>query len=158
MKYCPRCARPLQAGEQGGRARDRCPDGDCGFVFYDNPLPVVAALVEHEGHVLLVRNHGWPEKWFGLVTGFLERGETPAEGALRELREELGLAGEVVRLVGVYAFPERNEVIIAFHVRATGTIALGEEIAELRRVLPERLRPWPFGTGQAVADWLAFRG
>jgi len=158
MRYCPRCARPLQAREQGGRARESCPDADCGFVFYDNPLPVVAALVEHEGHVLLVRNHGWPEKWFGLVTGFLERGETPAEGALRELREELGLAGEVVRLLGVYAFPERNEVIIAFHVRASGTVSLGEEIAELRRVLPERLRPWPFGTGQAVADWLAGRG
>jgi len=158
VTYCPRCARALEPREQGGRARSSCPDADCGYVFYDNPLPVVAALVEHEGHVLLVRNHGWPEKWFGLVTGFLERGETPAEGALRELKEELGLAGEVVRLLGVYAFPERNEVIIAFHVRASGSIALGEEIAELRRVLPERLRPWPFGTGQAVADWLASRG
>jgi ADP-ribose pyrophosphatase YjhB (NUDIX family) len=131
---------------------------DCGYVFYDNPLPVVAALVEHEGNVLLVRNHGWPEKWFGLVAGFLERGETPAEAVLRELKEELGLAGEVVRLLGVYAFAERNEVIIAFHVRANGSVRLGEEIAELRRVLPERLRPWPFGTGQAVSDWLATRG
>jgi NAD+ diphosphatase len=158
MRYCPQCARALESREQGGRARSSCPDADCGFVFYDNPLPVVAALVEHEGHVLLVRNHGWPEKWFGLVSGFLERGETPADGALRELKEEVGLAGEVVRLLGVYAFPERNEVIIAFHLRATGTIALGEEIAELRKVLPERLRPWPFGTGQAVADWLATRG
>ena len=157
MKFCPRCARPLDTRAEGGRPRKACPDSDCGFVFYDNPLPVVAALVEHQGQVLLVRNHGWPEKWFGLVAGFLERGETPAEGVLRELQEELGLSGEVVRLIGVYPFAERNEVIIAYHLRATGTVALGEEIAELRAVPPERLRAWPFGTGQAVADWLKSR-
>ena len=36
-------------------------------------------------------DHGWPEKWFGLVSGFLERGETPEEGMRRELAEELAL-------------------------------------------------------------------
>ena len=157
MKFCPRCAQLLGTHQEAGRARSACPDASCGFVFYDNPLPVVAAVVEHEGKVLLVRNRGWPETWFGLVTGFLERGETPEAGVLRELQEELGLAAEVVRLIGVYAFPERNEVILAYHLRATGTVAVGEEIAELRAVLPERLRAWPFGTGLAVADWLAAR-
>jgi NAD+ diphosphatase len=157
MKFCPRCAQTLGAREEGGRRRSVCPDAACGFVFYDNPLPVVAALVEHQGQVLLVRNRGWPEKWFGLVAGFLERGETPEAGALRELKEELGLEAEVVRLIGVYAFAERNEVILAYHLRASGTVALGEEIAETRSVAPERLRAWPFGTGLAVADWLAAR-
>jgi ADP-ribose pyrophosphatase YjhB (NUDIX family) len=158
MRFCPLCGRALATRADAGPPRQACPDADCGYVFYDNPLPVVAALVEHEGQVLLVRNHGWPEKWFGLVAGFLERGETPCEGVLRELREELGLAGEIVRLIGVYGFQERNEVIVAYHVRATGTVVQGEEIAEVRAVSPERLRPWPFGTGQAVADWLAARG
>lgn len=158
MKYCPRCARPLVTREDGGRPRSACPDADCGFVFYDNPLPVVAALVEHQGQVLLIRNRGWPEKWFGLVAGFLERGESPSDGVLRELKEELGLDAEVVRLIGVYAFPERNELIVAYHLRGTGEVKLGEEIAEMRAVAPEKLRPWPFGTGQAVADWLAARG
>ena len=157
MRFCPRCGRALGTRDTGGRTRQACPDEHCGFVFYDNPLPVVAALVEHEGKVLLVRNHGWPEKWFGLVAGFLERGETPAEGILRELKEELGLDGTIVRLIGVYAFPERNEMITAYHVQATGAVVQGDEIAEVRAIPPERLRPWPFGTGQAVADWLAAR-
>ncbi len=157
MRFCPQCARPLDEREEGGRPRRACPDLECGFVFYDNPLPVVAAVVEHEGRVLLVRNHGWPDKWFGLVSGFLERGEAPADGVLRELQEELGLTGEVLGLIGVYPFHERNEVILAYHVRATGTVALGEEIADVRAIAPEQLRPWPFGTGQAVADWLARR-
>jgi NAD+ diphosphatase len=157
MKFCPRCARPLLLREEAGRSRAACPEADCGFVFYDNPLPVVAGLVEHEGRVLLVRNRGWPEKWFGLMAGFLERGETPTEGVLRELKEELGLEGQVVRLIGAYAFPERNEVILAYHLRAQGPLALGAEIAEVRAIAPERLRAWSFGTGQAVTDWLAAR-
>lgn len=157
MKFCPRCASPLGSRQDAGRLRSACPSAGCGFVFYDNPLPVVAALVEHQGQVLLVRNRAWPEKWFGLVTGFLERSETPEAGVLRELKEELGLEAEVVRLIGVYAFPERNEVILAYHLRATGTVALGEEIAEMRSVEADRLRAWPFGTGLAVADWLAAR-
>jgi NADH pyrophosphatase NudC (nudix superfamily) len=158
MRFCPRCGKPLQPRSRDGRERLSCPDAEgCGFVFYDNPVPVVAALVEHEGKVILVRNRSWPETWFGLVTGFLERDETPQEGALRELREELGLTGTIVRLIGAYSFPMRNELIVAYHVRAEGAIQLGEELAAFKAVDPDKLRAWPFGTGLAVQDWLDAR-
>lgn len=143
----------LESRQHAGRLRLCCPNDD--WVFWDNPLPVVAAIVEHEGSVLLVRNQGWPAKMFGLMTGFLEKGESPEQGVLRELQEELGLQGEVVRLIGVYPFDQRNELIVAYHVRAHGPIALGDEIAECKAVAREKLRPWPFGTGLAVRDWLA---
>jgi NAD+ diphosphatase len=152
--FCPRCARPLEPRSLAGVARLVCPDDGCGFTFYDNPLPVVAALVEHEGKVLLARAQGWPEHMFGLVTGFLERGETPEQGTLRELREELGLGGEIVRLIGVYPFLQRNELIVAYHVRAEGQVSLGEEISAIKAVDPDRLRGWPFGTGLAVQAWV----
>ena len=58
-------------------------------------------------------------------------------------------------LVGVYAFEQRNEIIIAYHVRASGEVRLGDEIAQHKIVAREKLRPWPFGTGLAVSDWLA---
>ncbi len=157
MRFCPRCGTPLASQEKGGRERLACPGTGCGFVFYDNPLPVVAALVEHEGDVLLVQSVGWPESWYGLVTGFLERGEEPEAAALRELREELGLEGRVVAPIGVYTFPERNELILAYHVEARGEVRLGTELAGYKRIQPEKLRPWPFGTGRAVRDWLAHR-
>ena len=157
MRFCPRCATALVPRHTGGHERQACPGPDCGFVFYDNPLPVVAGLVEHEGAVLLVRSVGWPESWYGLVAGFLERGEEPEAGILRELREELGLEGRVVRLIGVYTFPERNELILAYHLEATGEVRLGAELAGVKRILPEKLRPWPFGTGHAVRDWLEHR-
>jgi ADP-ribose pyrophosphatase YjhB (NUDIX family) len=123
-------------------------------VFWDNPTPVVAAIVEFDGEVVLVRNKEWPEKMFGLVTGFLEKGESPEEGILREVKEELGLEGRIEDFVGYYSFFQMNQLILAFHVKAQGKIVLGEELAEIKSVMPNKLRPWRFGTGYAVQDWL----
>jgi len=157
VKFCPRCGKPLGTRGEGGLARAACLTPGCGFVHYDNPTPVVAAIVEHEGEVILVRAHGWPEKFFGLVTGFLERGEAPEQGILREVNEELGLEGEIVRLVGAYGFEAMNQLIVAYHVRARGELRLGDELAAFKHIAPEKLRAWDFGTGLAVADWLAAR-
>lgn len=156
-RYCPVCASPLAPRQGNGPVRLACPAESCGYVFYDNPVPVVAALLEHGGTVLLVRNKGWPEKWYGLVTGFLEKGESPEEGVLREVREEVGLKGEIVSFIGAYAFVEMNQIILAYHVRAHGEIVIGDEIAGVKAVPPDNLRPWPLGTGHAVRDWLNAR-
>jgi NADH pyrophosphatase NudC (nudix superfamily) len=120
-------------------------------------VPVVAAIVEVDGAVILARNKRWPEKMYGLVTGFLESGETPDEAVLREVREELGLDATVAHFVGNYAFFEMNQLIVAYHVPARGDIVLGAELADIKRVPVERLKPWTIGTGPAVRDWLAGR-
>jgi len=158
MKFCPWCGGAVTSLLQGNRTRTSCVAGACGYVFYDNPVPVVAALLEHGDTVLLVRNKGWPDKWFGLVSGFLEKGEGPEEGILREVEEELGLKGEIISFIGAYAFQEMNQIILAYHVRAQGEIVIGDELAGVKAVPPDKLRPWPLGTGHAVRDWLAARG
>jgi NADH pyrophosphatase NudC (nudix superfamily) len=155
VKYCPQCAGPLADREIEGKPRPAC--GSCSYVHWNNPVPVVAALVERGGEVVLARNKAWPEGMFGLITGFLEKGESPEAAVLREVREELGIEGTVAGLIGVYAFFEMNQLIIAYHVTAGGDIVLGEEIAEIMSVPPERIKPWPFGTGYAVSDWLKRR-
>ena len=154
MKYCPTCAKELIEAVVDDRTRKRCPDDSCGYVFFENPTPIVAAIVEHDGRVILARNHGWAPGMFGLVTGFLEKGESPDEGVLREVKEELGLDGEIVSFVGYYPFHQMNQLILAFHIEGRGDIILGDELADIRLVEPERLKPWPFGTGFAVRDWL----
>lgn len=158
LQYCPLCARPLVTRPVDGFDRQACPDPACGWVHWNNPLPVVAGLVEHEGRVLLIQNKGWPPDWWGLVTGFLERGESPETGVLREVREELGLMAELKSLIGAYGFARQNQVIIAYHLVAQGPYAPGEELVGVKPVPVERLKPWPGATGQAVADWLAGRG
>lgn len=157
FSFCPRCSLPLVTREIDGRERGCCPEATCGFIDWRNPTPVVAALVEWDGRIVLARNHGWPEKMFGLITGFLEYAEAPDKGAAREVAEELGLRVREVQWIGNYAFPEQNQLILAYHALADGELQLNEEIAEVRLVAPERLKPWDFGTGLAVADWLARR-
>ena len=156
-RFCPQCGGVLVPRDAGGLPRPTCPDAACGFVLWDNPVPVVAALVEYEGRVVLARNVAWPENAFGLVTGFLERDEAPEHAVAREVTEELGLVVTAVRLVGLYPFSRMNQLLIAYHVVAQGRIVLNEELAEVRLIEPGRLRPWDFGTGLAVADWLKSR-
>ena len=157
FKYCPLCGKGLTKNTVNGKGLVCCMSNNCGYVFWDNPLPVVAAIVEMDGTVVLARNKEWPEKVFGLVTGFLEKGETPETAVKREVKEELGLDSEIVELVGVYSFFERNQLIIAYQLSAAGEIKLGDELAEIKSIPVDKLKPWPFGTGHAVRDWLERR-
>lgn len=156
-QYCPSCATELQPWTDpvGDIERVACPA--CGFVWYDNPTPVVAGIIQFGEEVVLVRNVGWPETWFGLVSGFLEKEESPADGIVREVLEELGVSATVEQLIGVYPFAQMNQVIIAYHLTASGEIVLGEELADFKLIPVDELKPWPFGTGPAVRDWLARR-
>jgi NADH pyrophosphatase NudC (nudix superfamily) len=157
VSYCPRCAAALVPAARAGRTRLACTPV-CGYVHWDNPVPVVAAVIEHEGEMILVRQEGWPTGWFGLVTGFLERDEEPAAAIVREIEEELGLAAEPPEWIGAFAYPEQNQLILAYAVRCAGTITLSDELSEWRRIAPAALRAWPFGTGKAVQAWLERRG
>jgi NAD+ diphosphatase len=160
MKFCPQCGKALEIKFRDDRDRLQCIDQseECGYVFWNNPTPVVAAIVEHEGDIILARNVAWPEGWFALITGFLEAGETPEEGVLREVKEELNLDGEIVEFVGLYEFHRMNQLIIAYHIRATGNIKLSEELIDFQRKKDYEILPWAAGTGKAVQDWQAKRG
>ncbi|MDA8454681.1 NUDIX hydrolase [Acidovorax sp. GBBC 3334] len=159
-RFCPQCADALAwvtALEDGGeRRRLRCPA--CGWTHWNNPTPVLAAVVELDGRVLLARNAAWEHKAFALITGFMEAGETPQDGIVREIREETNLAVSALSLIGVYDFQRMNQVIVAYHAVAQGEVRLSPELVDYRLIAPEAVRCWPSGTGQALADWLRGRG
>jgi len=133
FRYCPQCATPLQLlalDEDGGaKTRLRCPA--CEYTHWNNPVPVLAAVIEcadREGALLLARNAAWPNKnAFGLVTGFMEAGETPEDGIRREVAEETALQVDALSLIGVYDFQRMNQVIIAYHAQAEGEVKLSPE-------------------------------
>jgi len=158
FKFCPRCGTALQSADHGGLQRQACAAQGCGFVQWDNPTPVVAAVVEHDGRIVLARNRLWPEKMFALITGFLERNEVPHEAVLREVEEELGLKAQRASFIGHYSFERMNQLIIAFHVPAEGEIKLGEELVEWKYVELDKARYWPAATGLALRDFLRSRG
>jgi len=158
-RFCPSCASELallsQDEDGGPKLRLRCPA--CGFTHWNNPTPVLAAVIEcvdREGQVLLARNAAWPGRFFGLITGFMEAGETPEEGIRREVAEETALQVDALKLLGVWDFQKMNQIIIAYHAQARGEIVLSPELAEYKLIAPENVRCWPQGTGQALATWL----
>ena len=162
-RYCPSCAAELQLLAQmedgGEKVRLRCPA--CSWTHWNNPTPVLAAVIEcadRGGQVLLARNAAWSGRMFALITGFMEAGETPREGIAREVAEETSLQSDEVNLIGVYDFQRMNQVIIAYHALARGEVRLSPELAEYKLYAPDELVCWPAGTGYALAEWLRRRG
>ena len=162
-KFCLQCGTALalltQEEDSGPKARLRCPA--CGWTHWNNPTPVLAAIVEctdQGGRVLLARNAAWSGRMFALITGFMEAGETPEEGISREVMEETSLQVTQLSLVGAYDFQRMNQIIIAYHALAHGEVRLSPELAEYKLYAPQDLRCWRAGTGYALADWLRGRG
>jgi NADH pyrophosphatase NudC (nudix superfamily) len=162
-RFCPSCATPLalltEQEDGGPKARMRCPA--CGFTHWNNPVPVLAAVIEcadRDGRILLARNAAWSGRMFALITGFMEAGETPQDGLAREIREETSLQAQELNLIGVYDFQRKNQVIIAYHARCEGEVRLSPELVDYRLYTPDTVKCWPAGTGYALADWLRSRG
>lgn len=83
-----------------GKERKYCPS--CDFIDYRNPLPVAVAVAVRDKRFLLIKRGIPPKKGvWGSPSGFVEVGETPEEACLRELKEEAGVSGEIVRLIRV---------------------------------------------------------
>ena len=160
FRVCPQCATPLslitQAEDGGDKARLRC--AACDYTHWNNPTPVLAAVIEYQGKVLLAQNAAWPGKMFALITGFMEAGETPQGGMSREIKEETSLDTIELNLIGVYDFQRMNQVIIAYHAVCEGEVSLSSELVDYRLMELADVKCWPAGTGYALADWLRSRG
>lgn len=158
MKYCPICATPLARRRLDETERLACSAPHCQFVYWDNPVPVVAALVQYGDQIILARNAQWPAPIFSLITGYLERDEAPEHAVLRELYEELGLQGRIKKFIGHYSAFKKNQLILAYCLQARGEIKLGKEIAEVRLLTNMELGRYDFGelqiTAQIVSDFL----
>ncbi len=78
-----------------------------------SPIPVVCAVIEHEGRVLLAqrpRDKHLPLKW-EFAGGKVEPGEDPAAAIVREIREELGCAVVIARALPRFEYDYTRVVI-----------------------------------------------
>lgn len=100
----------------------------------------VFAVIERDGRYLLARRRDIG--WWNLVGGGLEYDETLEAGLAREVREEIGAAIEIERLVGVYSKPRKHEVVLAFlcHLTAESpTPTISEEVSEVGWFAPDEI-------------------
>jgi len=143
VKFCSRC---------GGRVDLRVPPGDdrprhvcpgCGRIHYVNPKLVVGCVVGWEDRILLCRRSIEPR--YGLWTvpaGYLEKGETVADGARREALEEARAKVEIIAPYTLLNLTFVNQVYLMFRASLTdGRFGTGHESLEVR-LFEERDIPW----------------
>ena len=123
-------------GTLEGRERKYCPK--CDFVDYKNPLPVALAVAVKDKKFLLIKRGIPPIKgaWMS-PSGFIEIGETSEEACLRELKEETGVSGEIMKLIGVVRIEDKeiygDMLIIAYLVKVKdGELTPGDEVEDAR--------------------------
>lgn len=130
--YCPTCGGPLGTFDDHGVQRRRCPQG---HVAYENSKPCVGAIIRRGDKVLLSRRARDPGAGlWDLPGGFLESGEHPEAGILREIREETGLSASVVRLVGVAMgkYGDLDTLNMVYELDAAGDAVPNDDSLELR--------------------------
>lgn len=130
----------------------KVPDGDtqaravcdhCGHVAYDNPKIVAGAVVRYGRQILLCRRAINPSRGlWTLPAGYLEHGETPPEGAMREAREEATAQIEVDGLLAVYTIRRLGQVQLIYRAHlAAPVFAPGEESLAVA-LFDEEALPW----------------
>lgn len=138
MNYCSQCGEPvaLIVPADDDRPRHVCPS--CGSIYYHNPKLVVGCIPEWDGRILMCRRDIEPRRgYWTLPAGFLENGETAADGARRETFEETGaqvvdvepyLMVDIVHIHQIYMMYRSRLAATDFHpTRESSEVKLLEE-------------------------------
>jgi ADP-ribose pyrophosphatase YjhB (NUDIX family) len=155
IRHCRLCGSPTAYRVPADDNRERAVCGQCGEIHYENPINVVGTVPVWQDSVLLCRRNIEPRRGlWTLPAGFLELGESTAEGALRETDEE---AGARVDLEGLYTVINVVRVgQVHFFYRALlrdTTFAPGPETIEARLFQEDEV-PWEDIAFRTVRDTL----
>lgn len=149
IKHCRACGAPAVYRVPADDNRPRAVCTQCSTIHYENPLNVVGTVPVWQDQVLLCRRNIEPRHGFWtLPAGFMELGETTAEGALRETDEEAGAHVALEGLFTVLNVARVGQVHLYYRARMLDThLAPGPETIEARLFREDEI-PW---------DLLAFR-
>jgi ADP-ribose pyrophosphatase YjhB (NUDIX family) len=143
MNFCSHCGAKLIVTVPAGDTHPRhvCPA--CGTVHYQNPKMIVGTIPEWEDKVLLCRRAIEPKHGlWTLPAGFMENGETTAQGAARETLEEANARVEIASLYTLYNLPHINQVYLMFRAKLLD-LDFGPGMESLEVALfEERDIPW----------------
>ncbi|HEX5479038.1 MAG TPA: NUDIX hydrolase [Dehalococcoidia bacterium] len=159
--YCQRCGHPLVERYVAHEGRTRYQCEACGFIHYMNPRVVAATIVEHEGRLLLQQRAIDPGRGtWTFPGGFLEVGERPEDGAVRETKEEVGLDVTLRALLGVYSRPHVGIVLVVYESTSPSAAAYVADAESLDvRWFDLGDIPWDElafdTTAAALRDWTA---
>jgi len=149
IKHCRACGTPVAYRVPADDNRERAVCPACATVHYENPLNVVGTVPVWGEQVLLCQRAIEPRRGFWtLPAGFLELGETTAQGALRETDEEAGAKIELGALFSVLNVVRVGQVHLFYlAVMTSPDLAPGSESLQARLFREDEI-PW---------DEIAFR-
>ena len=143
IKHCKVCGGVAVYTVPADDNRERATCTVCATIHYENPINVVGTVPAWEDQVLLCRRNIEPR--YGLWTlpaGFMEMGETTAEGAVRETVEEAGAHIELQALFTVLNVVRVGQLHLYYRARLLDTdFDPGPETIEARLFREEQI-PW----------------
>ncbi|CAG2130411.1 NUDIX hydrolase [Cupriavidus plantarum] len=143
MKFCSNCGHAVVLRVPDGDNRPRSMCDSCGTIHYENPRNVVGTIPVWEDKILICKRAIEPRYGFWtLPAGFMEIGETTAQGALRETLEEAGARARIGELFSMLNVPHVHQVHM-FYLAALDDLdfAPGEESLEVKLVTEDEM-PW----------------
>ena len=149
IRHCRSCGTAVERRIPADDSRERAVCPACGEIHYENPLNVVGTVPVWGEQVLLCKRAIEPRYgYWTLPAGFLELGESTAEGAARETDEESGAHIELQGLFSLLNVVRVGQVHLFYRARMLDTVLNpGSESLEAR-LFHEHEIPW---------DELAFR-
>ncbi len=131
-RFCPRCGGGLESRKLKANEPKRLVCQKCSFVFYLDPKVVVGTIFTIENRVVLLRRATEPAmgKWV-FPGGYVDRGESVGDAAIREAKEESFLDVRLCALLGVYSYSRSPSIIVVYAAEVVGgELGAGDESVE----------------------------
>jgi ADP-ribose pyrophosphatase YjhB (NUDIX family) len=130
----------------------------CGFIFWNNPKPVVSIIIHNKNKILLLQRANEPFKDFWVLPGgFIGYSETAQDAIIREVKEETGLEVTVEQPIGVYRIdtdPRGIHIDIVFAAESAQEPTISKEHTSwkffCKDTLPDNIA---YKHRQAILDW-----
>src|SRR5215472_7955978 len=138
-EFCPKCGTKLDVRRLKESEPERLVCPSCGFVFYLDPRVAACVIFLMDGKIVLLRRAIEPQKgkWV-FPGGFVDRGESVQDAAVRETLEEVNLRVSLTGILDVYSFTGQEVVVVVFAADVIGgTLEAREECLEVNAFSPE---------------------
>jgi ADP-ribose pyrophosphatase YjhB (NUDIX family) len=159
FRFCPRCGGVLSLQKVKWNEPERLTCGQCSFIFYLDPKVVAGTIFTIENRVALLRRGVEPGLGLWVFPGgYVDRGESVADAAIRETKEESNVDVALRSLLNVYSYAGTTSIVLVYAAEVVGgELRACDESTEARTFAPSEI-PWEElafpSTQQALRDYL----